>query len=130
MNNCKPTRVDQDTSSSDVRLIIDGPFTRGSSSSCDSDHFSPVYPCDAALDGFSNGHDACHERRTELTQREMRYARLTLKYPARFPRKGSDTNPQTLTGHMLLIKREGLDAIGRSLAGAKAQNASGFPWKC
>ena len=45
------------------------------------------------------------------TKRERRHARASMKYPARFPRKGSDTNPCTFTGKILSIKRDGLCAL-------------------
>ena len=65
-----------------------------------------------------------------ISKRDRRHAKAALKYPARFPRKGSDTNPGTFTGKMLLIQREGLGAIGRTIEGSKTTNASGDSWKC
>lgn len=65
-----------------------------------------------------------------LTKRERRHIKAERKYPQRLPRKGSDTNPSAFTGRVLLIRKEGLSTIGRSLDGAKTANASGQSWKC
>lgn len=65
-----------------------------------------------------------------LTKRERRHMKAEKKYPQRMPRKGSDTNPSTFTGKVLLIRKEGLSTIGRALEGSKTTNASGQSWKC
>jgi hypothetical protein len=65
-----------------------------------------------------------------FTKRERRHMKAEKKYPQRMPRKGSDTNPSTFTGKVLLIRKEGLSTIGRALEGSKTTNASGQSWKC
>lgn len=66
----------------------------------------------------------------KLSKRERRRIKAERKYPQRLPRKGSDTNPLTFTGKVLLIRKEGLATIGRSIEGSKSTNASGQSWKC
>ena len=51
---------------------------------------------------------------------------LASKYPYTYPRKGSDTNPSTLTGRVLSIYREGLSTIGRRFIVIPTS----IPWKC
>lgn len=61
-----------------------------------------------------------------LTRRERRRSLAASKYPYTYPRKGSDTNPSTLSGRVLSIYREGLSTIGRTFT----MIPSATPWKC
>ena len=59
-------------------------------------------------------------------RRQRRRSVAACKYPYTYPRKGSDTNPSTLTGRVLSIYREGLSTIGRTFK----VNPTSTPWKC
>ena len=63
-------------------------------------------------------------------KRERRHLKANKRHPARFARRGSDTNLDRLTGKSLYIRREGLLAIGRSFESAKTTNSSGQVWRC
>jgi hypothetical protein len=58
------------------------------------------------------------------SRRDRRRYRAASKHPYTYPRKGSDTNPNSLTGRVLSIYREGLSTIGRTFTPAPT------PWKC
>ena len=60
------------------------------------------------------------------TRRQRRRSIAAHKYPYTYPRKGSDTNPSTLTGRVLSIYREGLSTIGRTFS----VSPTSTPWKC
>ena len=60
----------------------------------------------------------------QASRRDRRRSRAVSKFPYTYPRKGSDTNPNSLTGRILSIYREGLSTIGRTFTPAST------PWKC
>jgi hypothetical protein len=60
----------------------------------------------------------------------MRLRRVrSARYPARFPRKVSDTNRDSFAGKTLMIRREGLSVIGRVFDFSKSTNSCVQPWR-
>ena len=86
---------------------------------------------DVSADGVSRFRLPSNVQTTPKNIKSVRtFSNASRRHQTRFPRMGSDSNPFSFTGKTLIIRREGLKAIGRNFEGSKTTNSSGYPWKC